>query len=193
MGSVCLPDAETVFRDCSAGMPNRLKRIPDGEPGVRNWFTVFQAPFSRAAQEMMVEFVDNAPLEHAKFTAEQVSGGIEKLKQAAPTTGYDDAAIESYETFKKLREEGVISKATRFMVCLPTTPNVIAPFVQKDFMAGVEPVYEQALFSAIRRIQDSVPHEDLAIQVDLAADTAFWENVEMYRPWFHNDDSEVDK
>ena len=31
VGSVPLPDAETVFRECLAALPGRLKRIPDGE------------------------------------------------------------------------------------------------------------------------------------------------------------------
>lgn len=193
MGSVCLPDAESVFKQCSEGMPNRLKRIPDGETGERNWFTLFQVAFFQAVPQMITEFINNSAIAMQDYTPEQVAEGIEKLRKAAPSTQYDTVAIESYDTFKKLREDGVIPKGTRFQVCIPAVANVIIPLVQKDFMAAAEPVYEEALFRAMRNIQDTIPHEDLAIQIDLAADTALWENIEMYRPWFHTEDKDMDK
>lgn len=33
--------------------------------------------------------------------------------------------------------------------------------------------------------------QDLSIQIDLAVDTMFWENLEMYRPWFYHNDREL--
>lgn len=193
VGSVCLPDAESVFRQCSEGMPHRLKRISDGETGERNYFTMFQTKFFQAVPEMISEFVNNAAIAAKDYTPKQVAEGIEKLRKATPNTGYDTAAIDSYAIFKKLRDEGVIAKGTRFQVCLPGVANVILPFVQRDFMAAAEPVYEEALFRAMRNIQDKIPHEDLAIQIDLAADTGLWENIQMYRPWFYDDDKDLDK
>ena len=192
IGSVCLPDAESVFRECSKGMDHRLKRIPDGETGVRQNFTTFQAGFFQAVPQMLAEFVNNAVKQSKEFTPEQVSDGIEKLRQAAPSTGYDTVAIENYKVFKKLRDEGVISKGTRFQVCLPGVGNVLAPFIQEAFQAVVEPVYEEALFKALRNIQDTIPHEDLAIQIDLAVETAYWEQA-LYKPWFNRDDNDLDK
>lgn len=193
VGSVCLPDTETVFRKCITGMPGRLKRIPDGETEARQNFTVFQAAFFQSVPQMMTEFINNSMIQSREFTPQQVQDGIAKLIQAAPVTGYDTAAIESYGVFKKLRDEGVIPKGTRFQVCLPTLANVILVFVQKAFMTAAEPVYEKALFQALRNIQDAIPHEDLSIQIDMAADTSLWENVKMYRPWFHEDDKDMDK
>lgn len=188
-----MPDAEAVFKQCSNGMPNRLKRIPDGETGYRQMFTLFQAAFFQSVPEMMTEFVNNAALAFKDYTPQQVTDGIDKLRQAAPSTGYDTAAIESYAKFKKLRDDGVIPKGTRFQVCIPGTPNVILPLVQRDFMAAAETVYEEALFKSMRNLQDSIPHEDLSVQIDLAAETALWENIEMYRPWFFQDDKDLDK
>ena len=193
VGSVCLPDTEAVFRQCCEAMPNRLKRIPDGETGVRSFFTYFQIAFFQAVPEMMTEFVNNAAIEMEERTPEQVAEGVEKLRKANPSTHYEDSAIESYGLFKKLRDEGVIPKGTRFQVCLPGIANVIMVFVQKPFQAAVEPVYEEALFRAMRNIQDTIPHEDLAIQIDLAGDTALWENIDFYKPWFYQDDKDLDK
>jgi len=190
VGSVPLPDTEAVLRQCSAGMPHRLKRIPDGETGTRNWFTYHQLPvFSQASPTMITQHVLNAQLAQGEYTRQQIDEGVEKLKQAGPLkTGYDDAAIESYGVFKTLREEGVMDKGTRFQASLPTTPNVLAPFIQDAFQPQVEPIYEEALFRAMRRIQDTIPHRDLAIQIDLAVDTMYWEGVDMYKPWFGGGD-----
>ena len=46
-GSVPLPDAAAVMTVASQVLGGRLKRIPDGETGVRSKFITFQAPFSR--------------------------------------------------------------------------------------------------------------------------------------------------
>lgn len=194
VGSVPLPNTETVLRQCSAAMPGRLKRIPDGETGSRNYFTMFQAHVFAASPTLLTLFVNNAPVKSGSFTPEEVDAGIEKLKQSGPLeTGYDDAAIESYGVFKKMREAGVISKEMRFQVGIPTTPSVIMPFIQAPFRAKTEPLYEEALFRAIRKVQDTIPHEDLAIQIDVALDTAFWEGSEIFKPWFGDGDHEKTK
>ncbi|CAK3781957.1 Hypothetical predicted protein [Lecanosticta acicola] len=198
IGSVPLPDTESVFRSLTALLPNRLRRITDGETGKRQGFTTFQAEVFAAYPPMLTEFTHNAPIQDKPFTPEQVEDGIAILKKAGIRTGYDDAAIESYATFRKLRDEGVIPKGVKFQVCMPTVANVISPFTQRAFQAQVEPVYEEAFFKALRRIQDSIPHEDLAIQVDVALDTAFWEatnprtrrensGLEWFQPWWKGD------
>lgn len=192
VGSVPLSDTESVLRQCSAGLPARLKRIPDGETGVsRNAFTYCQAFVFQSSPAMLYRFVQNAPVVGGEFTEHEVDEGVEKLKKAGPiNTGYDAFAIESYQVFRRMREEGVVSKGTRFQVSLPTTPNVLTPFVEFAFQPKVEPIYEEALFRAMRSIQDTIPHEDLAIQIDLAIDTAFWERIEMMKPWFGEGDHE---
>src|SRR6266567_3011582 len=43
VGSIPLPDAETVFRTLSAAAGPRLKRLPDGETGIRKtWIRFLQ-------------------------------------------------------------------------------------------------------------------------------------------------------
>lgn len=192
VGSVCLPDADAVLRQCSAGMPRRLKRIPDGETGERQLFTFWQLGFFNGAPEMLLQFKNNEVLPSRSHSPEQVSAGIDKLKRSNPRTRYDEVAIESYKTFVKLRDEGVIDKGTRFQVSLPTYANVII-VVEDDFKVEASQIYEEALFRAMRHIQDVIPHEDLAIQIDLAADTVFWEDLALYRPWFHQERSEFEQ
>lgn len=200
VGSVPLADTESVFRKCLDAIPSRLKRIPDGETGSRHYFTAFQAPLFSAYPRMMIDYTYNTPVDDKPFTPEEVDEGMAALEKNGIKTGYDDAAIESYGVFRKLRDEGVIPKGVRFQVCLPTVTSVIVPFVQRAFLPRVELLYEEALLKAMRRIQDEISHEDLAIQIDLAADTAFWETSStdpseirpdsgllFFKPWWEGD------
>ena len=42
VGSVSLSSAEEVFEECMKALPNRLRTIPDGESGVRDFFAYWQ-------------------------------------------------------------------------------------------------------------------------------------------------------
>lgn len=200
VGSVPLADTEAVFRECLEAVPARLKRIPDGETGERHYFTAFQAPKFAAYPKMMVQYEYNTPVDNNHFTPEEVDEGMAALEKAGINTGYDDAAIESYAVFRRLKNEGLIPPSVRFQVCFPTLTSVLVPFVQRAFLPRVEPLYEQALLRAMRRVQDEIPHEDLAIQLDIAADTAFWEvsltdpanikedsGLSWFKPWWDGD------
>jgi len=185
VGSVPLPDTATVFEQCCRQLPNRLKRIPDGETGVRNYFTYWQFACFDAAPQLVNQFVMNVAGSHKEISAAQVDEGTAQLEKAGIKTGYDDAAIESYAVFKKLKEEGKVPKHVKFQVSLPTPANVVIVLHHvaraKAFM-----VYEKALFKAMRRIQDEIPAEELSIQIDLAVDTALWEGV--YEKWWGEGD-----
>lgn len=60
--------------------------------------------------------------------------------------------------------------------------------MQKAFQPKAYPVYEAALFRAMKNMQDKIPHEDLSIQLDLAVDTAYWEKAYL-TPWFDPNDT----
>ena len=108
---------------------------------------------------------------------------------------YDDFALESYKTFCRLRDEGVIPRGIRFQVSLPTPANVICCVVHPEDQVRAEPLYETAFLSCLRRIQDSIPAEDLAIQWDMAVEFALlefekldpqpkWKPFYLTNPWF---------
>jgi hypothetical protein len=90
----------------------------------------------------------------------------------------------SSRIFERLKDEGVIPKNVKFQVSLPTGVNVVI-FLHHQYRDVGFKVYEAALFRAMRRLQDLIPHDDLSIQIDLAVDTAFWEGA-YEKPWFDN-------
>jgi hypothetical protein len=184
VGSVPYSDTETVFRECIAHMPGRLKRIPDGETGMRAYFTYWQLGVFESVPQCVSPFVMNRAAAKKDFSSAEVQENIAQLQDLQIHTGYDDEALKSYAIFKHLKDEGVIPKQTKFQVSLPTGVNVVIFLYHQYREAGFK-AYEAALFRAMRKIQYHIPHDDLSVQIDLAVDTAFWEGA-YEKPWFDN-------
>jgi hypothetical protein len=141
--------------------------MPDGETGKRYYFTRWQ----RAIFEKCPFILSN-----------RGDSGTETVERTGPISRnpleYDDFALASYTDFCKLREQGAIPPGARFQVCLPTPVNVIIGHIRPRYQVEVEVLYESAMLAALRRIQDNIPKEDLAIQWDAALEFAMIEEVE---------------
>ena len=160
----CLP----VFKYLSSSFsPPNLPRIPDGEPGKRRNFVLFQQEVF--AKSPFVLLTNNHTENHL------VKPGIDAPAVQLLPLEYDDFALTSYATFCKLRNEGTIAPGVRFQVSLPTPFNVVGNMITPAWRMTVEPLYESALLKAVRRIQDNIPHHDLAIQWDIAVEIAYLE------------------
>ena len=105
VGSVPLPDAETVFRTLSAAAGPHLKRLPDGETGIRKtWIRFLQEVL---ADNPAIEVARNVP----PFKFVQWDGKLIReiprlrLKPGATPdpatfqTGYAEMAIESWRRY----------------------------------------------------------------------------------------------
>lgn len=170
VGSVNYNDAETTIRTAAEVLGARLKRIPDGEVGKRYHWIMFQGDVLGQAEG--IERVGDEPIwlgpVDARFV--RVSDGVDPASIVLPALGYASAAKESYEVFRRLRDEGVIAEGVRFQVSLPTPVAVVGAFFPPDQRAAIEPVYRDALFRELEEILAAIPHEDLAIQWDTAVE-----------------------
>ncbi|KAK0099692.1 hypothetical protein ONS95_013415 [Cadophora gregata] len=186
VGSVPLPATEDVFQCLTTTFPNQLQRIPDGETGKRQGFILWQTGILEGSNIRIMTFTaaDREP---------QIPSTRSPAANIAPS--YDDFALDSYKTFCHLRDQGVIPHGIRFQVSLPTPANVICCIVHPEDQVRAEPLYEAALLSCLRRIQNSIPAHDLAIQWDLAAEFALlefsqldpqpnWKPRFISSPWF---------
>ncbi len=164
VGSVNYPDAETTIRTAAEVLDGRLRRIPDGEVGERFHWILFQP--DRLAQADGIERVGDAPILVKGIDARtvRIADGVDPASVVLPPLGYADAALESYDMFRRLREEGVVPDGVRFQVSLPTPVAVVGAFLPADQRAVIEPVYRDALFRELDVILDGIPHVDLAIQ-----------------------------
>lgn len=178
VGSVPLPDAEGVMRAVAETLGERVRRIPDGETGERlNWIE-WQAPVFEG---------------HPAFEAREFQGGGDEdwrdrgaqdwwqirapqalRPEANPAglefgpLGYAGTAQASFAVFSALKAEGVIPAACRFQVCLPTPYNVLDQRIVLEHRLLVEPAYERRMLAEVAEIAAAIPHDQLAIQWDVA-------------------------
>ncbi|MDN4476306.1 hypothetical protein QQX09_10610 [Demequina sp. SYSU T00192] len=191
VGSINLPDAETVMRTAAAELGDRLARIPDGEVGERFHWVAFQP--DRIAQTPGLGREGDHPIMVGTLDIRKVTVpddmDLDALELAP--LGYAEAALSSWEVFSRLQAEGVIPATTRFQVSLPTPVGVVGSMVRASDRARFEPVYERALFKELAQILAAIPHDKLAIQWDNALEFGYLEGAgyrgSTDRGWFGED------
>ena len=173
VGSLPLSSSTEVFQRLATTFPNQLLHMPDGETGKRDYFTRWQ----RAVFEKSPWALSNRGQPAVEAQGPIAVGPVE----------YDDFALSSYIEFCKLRDQGIIPTGVRFQVSLPTPLNVVVGHVDPKYQVEVEILYEKALLAALRRIQDSIPVVDLAIQWDVCLEFALIEDIDhpfFSKTWF---------
>src|SRR5436853_6158095 len=126
VGSIPLPDAETVFRTLAAAAGPHLVRLPDGETGIRRtWIRYLQDVL---AENPAIEVAADVP--PFKFTQwdGKVLREIPRLRVkpgarpdwATFETGYAEMAIASWTIFERLQQAGVIPDNVKCQVSLAT-------------------------------------------------------------------------
>ena len=182
VGSVPLANEEEVFRTVSAILGQRVKRLPDGETGVRKgWIGWQRAVFARnPALELVpdsgVGYRGSEPV-YRTTSHFRVRPGVSAREIAFDNLGYADAALASYQTFARLEGEGTIPPLTRFLVCLPTPLAPVTVYFALESRAAVEPAYEAQLLAELGCICAAIPRDQLAIQWDTAVEFAILEDV----------------
>jgi hypothetical protein len=170
VGSVPMANAEEVFTRVSAAFGPRIKRIPDGETGKRlDWITWLEPVFS---QHSAFEPSDEIFQLHATAPPRRRY----RLKKGASLADfriddlfYADIARQSYAVFRRLKQQGKIAPATRFQVDLVPAHSVIWLFVVDELQAAIDPIYNEALGREIDKLAAAIPHDELAIQFDVAS------------------------
>jgi hypothetical protein len=165
VGSIKGDSAEEVFKKAASALPERLKRLPDGETGERNYWIGFQIP--RLLGVAGVSQGAKKVTDYGELPSLHIEPGTEIPGKAL---GYSDAAIASWEVFQRLQAEGVIEEGTLFQVSLPS-PYAVA-ICWGEFGANQEWMnsYKPALLDEIATICDAIPSDRLSIQVDIAAE-----------------------
>ena len=165
VGSVPLPDAETVFRTVSDAWGSHLRRISDGETGRRGRWIWFQ-------REMLEQHPAMEPdLDEPPYALYQWDGQLLRetrylrfRSDADPNavnfpTGYAEAALESFDLYTRLQADGVIPPDALFQVSLPTPMATAYMYVSPSSRDAYLPAYERSLLSAVDRLLASAPHD----------------------------------
>jgi hypothetical protein len=186
VGSIPLPDTETVFRTLAGAAGRHIARLPDGETGIRKtWIRFLQDVL---AQNPAIEFAADAP----PFRFVQWDG---KLIREIPRlrvkpgmtpdsrdfkTGYADMAIASFAIFDRLQKARVIPSGVKFQISIPTP---IAP-TYNNMVPGDRPKLLPALtrhfIGEVQSIAAALPNDRIAIQWDVCQEVLAWEGY--YEP-----------
>jgi hypothetical protein len=170
VGSVPLSDARAVFETVSAALGPRLKRIPDGETGERaDWITWLEPAF---ADNPALEKSDELFRIHATGTARiryRLKPGKTPADVHFDNLFYADVAKASYADFAALKRAGKIGADVKFQVDLVPAHSVIWLFLQDDLHQPLDPVFNAALKREIDKIAAALPHDQVAIQFDVAS------------------------
>jgi hypothetical protein len=166
-GSVNLPDAETVMREVLTRIPTGLRRVPDGEPGDRANWILFQ----------FQKFMEMDGLELERSEADPETYTTPKLTLTGstlvwPDLGYANAYRESHATFETLARPRV-----RFQVQYPTPLASIVGFIAEQDRSALLPSYQQALFADLEQLLATVPHDRVAVQWDVAVEFGLLEGA----------------
>ena len=188
VGSVAMDTCEEVFERLSETVGPHISRLPDGETGKRSRWIAFQREIlmehpgievdptvpeleihewnGRLLRAMpLLRFKDGTDLESIRFE-----------------TGYDTAALDSHGVFGTMRGNGRMPEGVPFQVCLPTPMSAAYMYISYKAHQDFINVYERSLRTALGRILDGIPHEDLAIQYDVCQEVLMFENYFPYRP-----------
>ena len=186
VGSVPLPDAETVFRTLSGVAGRHAPRLPDGETGIRKtWIRFLQDVL---AQNPAIEVATDVP----PFKFVQWDGKVVReiprlrIKRGATPnakdfkTGYADMAVESFAIFDRLQKSGVIAPGVKFQISIPTPIAPIYNNMVPADRAKLLPPLTQHFIGEVAAIAKALPNDRIAIQWDVCQEVLAWEGY--YEP-----------
>jgi len=170
VGSVPMANARDVFEKVSAALGPRIKRLPDGETGERgDWITWLEPAFAENPA-----FVKSSEFfrVHASGTGREryaLKPGLSPQDVHFANLFYADIAKASYAVFKELKNAGKIRTGSKFQVDLVPAHSAIWLFLVDALHAPIDPLYNDALKHEIDKIAAAIPHDELAIQFDVAS------------------------
>jgi hypothetical protein len=172
-GGVNLADAETVMREIATRVPEGVRRIPDGETGDRQQWIFFQLQKfwqTPGLEQAAPQDVPGAAEEYQGMPKVKLAEGVEPDAIQWPNLGYADAYVESFATFRRLQDEGVVPADVLFQVEYPTPLASINAWVVDEHQDLLEPSYQRALLADLDRLLASLPHDRIAVQWDVAVE-----------------------
>ena len=172
VGSAPVPDARTAFGMFGAAFKHHARRYPDGEPGERSDWVLWQKRvLARHPDFEPVALPDDPRSSIWNIATYRLRPGRRPLKVAFKDIGYAAAAIDSYRAFEQALASGALPAHAKFQVSLPTAVAFIWFFVaEASEQASLLPAYERSLMEEVRRIARVVPKDRLAIQWDAAVE-----------------------
>ncbi len=174
VGSIGLDTVDEVFNTAGRLLGQRLKRMPDGEPGGRRMWTSWQYPVLRTNSYLQVD-ASRPPVSVTGFPLLKIADGVKPQDITFGELGYAREARASYLDFVSARSRGLFARNVRFQVCFPTPWAVIARMVVPEALDALIAPYEKAMLREVETVCANIPHADLAIQWDVCFEMLVWD------------------
>jgi hypothetical protein len=194
VGSIPGTTVEQVMTRCARAAGDEVFAFTDGELGPRQRWAVglLELLWSKHPDfELVSRGYENDP-EASKDPGERRVFDTYKVREGVDprTVSLDDLfpyaafGIESYATFKRLRDDGVLPAGARFQVSLPTPhAAVVGAILGPADVRVLMKAWAHALRTGYDRLLDEIPAEDLVIQLDYATELADIYAGGMFSEW----------
>lgn len=171
VGSVPLSGAREVFTVVARELGPYLQRIPDGETGQRSdWITWLEPIFAtHAAFELSGEMFQLHGALQRRDRRYRLKPGVSPDSIRFGNILYGDIAIRSYAVFAELKRHGVVPRHCKFQVDLVPAHSAIWLYVQEDLQRAIDKPFNDAVLREIDKVAKDIPHDQLAIQFDIAS------------------------
>src|SRR4030095_11930404 len=182
VGSLPADSTESALRAGAELFGDLVFALPDGETGPRRaWVGYEREHLCRNHPDVEVVQESESPSgipRHAYETPVfKVRDGVSSMKwNSWPRI---DDAIASYGVFRSLQEQGVIPRGMRFQVGLPFPSSALNGFKTNfvgDYMV-VGAAYEELVLRELKRLTDTIPPAELAVQWDVCYEVLDIEGV----------------
>jgi methionine synthase II (cobalamin-independent) len=191
VGAIGLDTVPETFATVGKILGNRLKRVPDGEPGGRRMWIAWQFPLLRA-NPFLKAVSPPAGASAINFPYMALADGVKAEQLRFSELGYSREAYASYADFKAAKRAGELPAHVRFQVTLPTPYAVVSAFCQRSDHAAIEPAYERAMMREVATICATIPHDELTIQWDVCPEMIVWDGrLERIKNLFADPQAEI--
>lgn len=170
VGSAPMRDEAEMFETMSGAFGERLRWIPDGETGARlDWVTWLEPVFANSAALYKSEEVFKLHDSALGFKRYALKEGKSASDVTFDNLFYADIAEKSYATFARLKSQGKVARGTKFQIDLVPAHSVLWLYTVDRLHEPLDPVYNAALKREIDKIAQNLPHDQIAIQLDVAS------------------------
>ena len=181
VGSINLPSAVESMETAVSIVGDRLRRLPDGEPGPRRGWVFYQRP--HFTHNRFLTAPPGTPQEMEILAPRVLREGVRPEDIEFPELGYAREAQTSFAWFRAEKEAGRIPEHLRFQVSLPTPLACMTVALEPEAIPQVAPAYEAAMLAEVAQICDQLPRDELAIQWDVCVELILYDGRFLPVPW----------
>jgi hypothetical protein len=174
VGSAPVDSPTQLFELAERHLDHRLLRLPDGEVGERDTWIRWQYAKLAQCPQLSPEAPDASYLgrELQQFVITDDSVPLELVE-----LGYAEAALNSWESFREAKEQGLVAPHQRFMVGLPSPLSVVTMYVAPQARSRVLEAWVTAMETELQRIVENIPNDSLAIQWEIVIEFGILEGI----------------